>query len=265
MQSTLDIGLSSARSRGQAARYARTRKTLNKEHESAQFEAQNQLDSKHGPIRFKPAISQNRPPSVQKVEILIPKQPALRHHLPQYTVDGRYVGNSDPYMDIDFKPQKLPDSALRPTYDVSTLGSSSVPWQHLCMTYWNQTVQWEERKRFLKALFVAEVKPWLRASKITRVRFPTMDDIKAKITNVPKPIVVRDSTNFIRHTDNMKLQQLWELCDLEDYEAIPEAMFRYLESRKNEILGIDRPEPPHSYQRFAIEPPGYYLRSANLR
>ena len=84
------------------------------------------------------------------------------------------------------------------------------------------------------------------------------------MTNVPKPIVVEyqycKSTNLIRNTDNMKLQQLWELCDLGDYEAIPEAMRRYLESRKNEILAIEPPpiEPPHSYQRPAIEPPSYY-------
>ena len=265
MQSTLDIGLSNARSRGQAARQTRTRKNLNKEQQIAQLEAQNQLDSKHGQIRFKPAISQNRPPSMQKVEVCIQKQPALRHHLPQYTVDGRYVEDSINYTDYNY--QKLPDSALRSTYDVSMLDDTSVPSQHLYMTYEKQTDQWNERKRILKALFSVEVRSFLRASKITQVGRWTMRDIQAKVTNIPKPIVVQQSTKIIRHTDNVALQQLWELCDLGDYEAIPEAMRRYFESRKKDILTLKKPrvESLNSYQRYAIEPPSYCLRSANWR
>ena len=256
MQSTLDIGLSNARSRGQAARQARTRKNLNKKQEIAQLEAQNQLDSKHGQIRFKPAISQIRSPLMQKVEIPIQKQPAVRHHLPQYTVGGKYVESTSW---TGQKCEKIPDSALRSTYDVSKLDSTAVSVRHLNMTYRKQTEQWQKRRRIPKTLCRVEVKAFEKASKITRMRLSTIRDIEAKMTNIPKPIVVEHQCGILihltRHIDNAKLQQLWELCDLGDYEAIPEAMRRYLKSRKNEILAVNRPsiEHPHSYQRPAID------------
>ena len=264
MQSTLDIGLSNARSRGQAARQARIRKNLNKEREIAHLETQNQLDSKHDQIDFEPVISQKRPPHKQKVEVLIQEQPAVRHHLPQYTVGGKYV---EPTHWISRNYQKIPDSALRSTYDVSKFDSTSVSERHLNMTYEKQTDQWKERKRILKTLHDVELRAFGKASKITRIRLPTAHDIRDKMTNIPKPIVVEHqydkSTNLIRHIDNVKLQQLWKMCDLGDYEAIPEAMRRYLESRKDEILIVKKLpiEPPHSYQRPAIEPPSYYILS----
>ena len=256
MQSTLDIGLSNARSRGQAARQAKTRKTLTKEHEIAQLEAQNQLDSKHCQIRFKPAISQVRSPLIQKVDISIQKQPAVRHYLPQYTVGGkcvehpRWTGQNH---------EKIPDSALRSTYDVSKIDNTSVSDRHVNMTCKKQTEQWKKKKRILKTLWKVKIKAFGKASKIAKMRLPTIKDIEDKITNIPKPIVIEHqcgiSIHRIRHIDNVKLQQLWELCDLEDYEAIPEAIRRYLESRKTEILATKKPpiEPPHSYQRPAID------------
>ena len=267
MQSTLDIGLSNARSRGQAARQARTRKNLDKEHQIAQLEAQNQLDSKHGQIRFKPAISQNRPSPMQKVEVLIQKQPAMRHHLPQYTVDGKYVECSHW---IGEKYEKLPDSELRSTYDISMMNNTLISERHRTMTYEKQANQWRERRRFLKKSFAEKARAFAKTSKIkiTQARRPIFEDIMAKMTNIPKPIVMKiqagKNISFIRHTDNLKLQQMWDLCDLGDYEAIPEAMRRYLESRKNDILTM-KSEPSNSYRRSATEPPSYYLRPANSR
>ena len=138
MQSTLDIGLSSARSRGQTARQTKTQKSLNEKHQAAQLKTQNQLNPKHDSIRFKSAIFQNRPPSMQKIEIFIQKQPALRHHLSQYTVDGKYVeSTSEP----DYNYQKLSDSVLRFTYDVSRLNDIRVSEQHIHMTYEKQIEQ----------------------------------------------------------------------------------------------------------------------------
>ena len=135
MQSTLDIELSNARFRDQAARYARTRKTLNEKHEFAQLKTQNQLNSKHDSIRFKPAIFQNRPSSMQKVEISLSKQLVFRHYLSQYIVDERYMSDSSFYMNFDFKFQKLFDSALRSIYDVFTFNINTVSFQHRYMTY----------------------------------------------------------------------------------------------------------------------------------
>ena len=264
MQSTLDIGLSNARSRGQAARQARKRDSLNKEHQIAQLEAQNQLNPKHGQIRFKPAISQNRSPPMQKVEVLIQKQPAVRHHLPQYTIDGKYLEWSQNY-------EKLPNSELRSTYDISRTDNTLISQRDRTMTYEKQADQWRERSRILKRLFAVEARAFAKTSKIkiTQARRPIFEDIMAKMTNIPKPIVMKiqagKGISFIRHTDNVKLQQLWELSDLGDYEAIPEVMRRYLESRKNDILTMKKPESSNSYRRSAIEPPSYYLRSANSR
>ena len=156
--------------------------------------------------------------------------------------------------------RKIPDSALRSTYDVSRLDDTSVFERHLNMTYDKQTDQWEKRKRILKALFAVKVRAFCKASKITRFRVSTGQDIKDKMRNILKPIIVEHrcgtDTNLIRHIDNMKLQQLWEACDLGDYEAIPEAMRRYLESRKDEILAVTEPpiEPLHSYLRPHVEP-----------
>ena len=135
MQSTLDVELSNARFRNQAIRRMRTRKSLNKQHELTQLKTQNQLNSKHDSIRFKSAVSQNRRFSMQKVEILISKQSALRHYLFQYIVDEKYVRNSNFYMNFDFKSQKLSDSALRFIYDVFTFDNSFVSSQHLYTTY----------------------------------------------------------------------------------------------------------------------------------
>ena len=139
MQSTLDIELSNARFRDQTAKQTRTRKNLNKAQQIAQLKIQNQLNSKHDQIRFKFVISQNRSFFMQKVEICIQKQSALRHHLSQYIVDEKYVKNSINY--IDFNYQKLSDSTLRSIYDVFMLDNISVFNQHLYMTYEKQIEQ----------------------------------------------------------------------------------------------------------------------------
>ena len=91
MQSTLDIKLSNARFRDQAAKQAKTRKNLNKAYEIVQLKTQNQLNSKHDQIRFKFIIFQNRSFFMQKVEIFIQKQFVVRHHLFQYIIDEKYV------------------------------------------------------------------------------------------------------------------------------------------------------------------------------
>ena len=81
MQSTLDIKFSNARFRDQTIKQTKTRKILNKQHEFVQLKTQNQLNSKYDSIRFKFAISQNRFFSMQKIEISIQKQFALRHYM----------------------------------------------------------------------------------------------------------------------------------------------------------------------------------------
>ena len=136
MQSTLDINLSSAWFRDQAARQARTRKNLNEEHQIAQLKTQNQLNSKHGSIRFKPAISQNRLFLIQKVDIYIQKQFVQRHYLPQYIADEKYVK-----FEFGFNFQKFFDSTLRFIFDVFKFDNIFVFKRHLYMTYEKQIEQ----------------------------------------------------------------------------------------------------------------------------
>ena len=136
MQSTLDIDLSSARSQSQTAKQTKTQKNLNKKHQTAQLKTQNQLNSKHDSIRFKPAISQNRPPLMQKVDIYIQKQPAQRHYLPQYTANKKYVK-----FEFDFNFQKLSDSTLRFTFNVFKLDNTFVSKRHFYITYEKQIEQ----------------------------------------------------------------------------------------------------------------------------
>ena len=116
MQSTLDIKLSNTWFKDQTAKQTKTQKTLNKQHKFAQLKTQNQLKSKHDSIRFKFAISQNRPSSIQKIEIFISKQFVLRQYLFQYIVNEKFVKNSTLYIDFDI--QKLFNSTLRFIYNV---------------------------------------------------------------------------------------------------------------------------------------------------
>ena len=205
---------------------------------------------------------------MQKIEILISKQFVLRHHLSQYIVDERYVKNSNFYMNFDFKFQKLFDLALRFIYDVFRFDNISIfnQHQHFYTTYWNQIEQWNEKKRFLKTLFAAKFESWLKiTSKIIWIKRFIMNDIEIHITNIFKSIVVQNFIIWIRHIDNVKLQQLWKLCDFEDYEIISEIMLQYLNSRKNEILIFKKSRVFNVYRRFAIEFFDYCLRFVNLR
>ena len=81
MQSTFDIKFSNVRFRDQAIKQTKTRKNLNKIYKIAQLKIQNQLNSKHDQIRFKFAIFQIRSFLIQKIDIFIQKQFAVRHYL----------------------------------------------------------------------------------------------------------------------------------------------------------------------------------------
>ena len=104
-----------------------------------------------------------------------------------------------------------------------------------------------------------KIKTFAKTSKIVRTRKFVFEDIKIKMTNVFMSIVVTHQCdlNFhiIKHIDNMKFQQLWELCDLKDYEIIFKIMRAYLKTRKNELM-IKKSisiEFSHSYKRFVID------------
>ena len=135
IQSTFDIKFSNVRFRNQTIKYAKTRKTLNEQHEFVQLKTQNQLNSKHDSIRFKFVIFQNRFFSMQKIEIFISKQFVFRYYLSQYIVNEKYMSDSSFYINFDFKFQKFFDSALRFIYDVFTFNINIIFSQHRYMTY----------------------------------------------------------------------------------------------------------------------------------
>ena len=64
----------------------------------------------------------------------------------------------------------------------------------------------------MKTLFVVKIKIFAKILKITRMRKTILKNIKIKITNIFKSIVVEHqcdkNINFIKHIDNKKLQQL---------------------------------------------------------
>ena len=256
MQSTLDIKLSNARFRDQAVRQIKSRVSLNKKHQMTQLKIQNQLNSNYDQIRFKSAVSQNRSSFMQKVEILIQEQSAVRHHLPQYIVDEKYVKCIHW---INEKYEKLFNSELRFTYDVSKMNNSFVFERHRTMTYEKQIDQWKERQRILIRLWIVKIKAFAKTSKIVRTRESVFKNIKIKMTNVFMSIVVKHQCDLffhiIRHIDNVKLQQLWKLCDLKDYETIFKIMRAYLKTRKNEFMIEESSsiESFHSYKWFAID------------
>ena len=218
-----------------------------------QLKIQNQLNSNHDQIRFKFVIFQNRSSFMQKVEIFIQKQFVMRHHLSQYIVDEKYV------KDIH---KKLFDSKLRLIYDVSKIDNIYVFTRHLIMIYEKQIDQWKKRKRILTRLWVKKFKAFAKTSKMIRTWRITMNDIKIKMTIIFKSIIVQHDINFFKHIDNMSFQQLWKLCDFENYEIILEIMREYLKSRKNEFMikKLFSIEFSHSYKRFVIQSFNYFDR-----
>ena len=256
MQSTLDIKLSNARFRNQTVKQIRSRVNFNKKHQMTQLKAQNQLNSNHDQIRFKSVVFQNRSFFMQKVEIFIQKQSAVRHHLFQYIVDEKYVKCTHW---ISEKYEKLFDSKLRFTYDVSKMNNFFVFERHRTMTYEKQTDQWKERQRIFMRLWIVKIKAFAKISKIARTRESVFKNIKIKMTNVLMSVVVKHQCDLffhiIRHIDNVKLQQLWKLYDLKDYETILKIMRAYLKTRKNELM-IEKSssiESSHSYKWFVID------------
>ena len=217
-----------------------------------QLKIQNQLNSNHDQIRFKSVIFQNRSFFMQKVEIFIQKQSVMRHHLSQYIVDEKYVKNTH---------KKLFDSKLRFIYDVSKIDNIYVFTRHLTMTYEKQIDQWK-KKRILTRLWVKKFRAFAKISKMIRAREVIMNDIKIKMTIIFKSIIVQHDISFFKHIDNMSFQQLWKLCDLENYEVIFEIMREYLKSRKNEFMikKLFSIEFFHTYKRFVIQSLNYFDR-----
>ena len=107
-------------------------------------------------------------------------------------------------------------------------------------------------------LWIVKIKTFAKTSKIVRTREFVFENIKIKMTNVFMSIVVKHQCdlNFhiIKHIDNVKLQQLWKLCDLRNYEVIFKIMRAYLKTRKNELMikKFVSIEFSHSYKRFVI-------------
>ena len=107
MQRTLDLGLSTnARSLGQAVRHAKTREKQEKGRSMKQKETSQQLK----PIKqvvFKHASQQHLRTTATTVDLIVQKQPAVRHALPQYTYN---MGEASSWM---------PFSTNRPTFDLA--------------------------------------------------------------------------------------------------------------------------------------------------
>ena len=108
-------------------------------------------------------------------------------------------------------------------------------------------------------LWIVKIKTFAKISKIARIREFVFKNIKIKMTNIFMSIVVKHQNDLffhiIKHIDNVKLQQLWKLCDLRDYEVIFKIMRAYLQTRKNEFM-IEKSfsiEFFHSYKWFAID------------
>ena len=218
-----------------------------------QLKIQNQLNSNHDQIRFKFVIFQNRSSFMQKVEIFIQKQSVMRHHLSQYIVDEKYVKNTH---------KKLFDLKLRFIYDVSKIDNIYVFTRHLIMIYEKQIDQWKKKKRILTKLWIKKFKTFAKTSKMIRARRIIMNDIKIKMTIILKSIIVQHDINFFKHIDNMNFQQLWKLCNFENYEVIFEIMREYLKSWKNEFMikKLFLIEFFHTYKRFVIQSLNYFDR-----
>ena len=193
---------------------------------------------------------------MQKVEIFIQEQSAVRHHLSQYIVDEKYVKCTHW---INKKYKKLFDSKLRLTYDVSKIDNFFVFERHRIMTYEKQIDQWKKKQRILMRLWIVKIKTFAKASKIARTQELVFENIKIKMTNVLMSIVVKHQNDFdfhiIRHIDNVKLQQLWKLCDLKNYKTILKIIRAYLKTRKNELMIKESSfiESFHSYKWFVID------------
>ena len=69
-----------------------------------------------------------------------------------------------------------------------------------------------KKKRILKTLFAVKIKAFAKTLKITRMREITLKNIKIKMTNIFKSIVVEHQCDIfihlIRQIDNVKFQQL---------------------------------------------------------
>ena len=104
-----------------------------------------------------------------------------------------------------------------------------------------------------------KIKTFAKTSKIARIRKFVFKKIKIKMTNIIKSIVVEHQCDLffhiIKHIDNVKFQQLWKLCDFENYEIIFKIMREYLKTRKNEFMikNLFSIEFSHSYKRFVID------------
>ena len=97
------------------------------------------------------------------------------------------------------------------------------------------------------------------------IEITTFEDIEFLMTHIPDPIRYEEGTEIFRHTNNETLRQLWGLCDLADYEAIPQAMRLYFETRKIEIF-TSQPvpnEPEFFYQPASTFPSAVYPAAWN--
>ncbi|CAF9933777.1 MAG: hypothetical protein HETSPECPRED_008995 [Heterodermia speciosa] len=241
MQSTVDIGLASARSRGQANRQSKKRSMQEKQHQNQQLQSQIHISkiqkSKHP---YRPRFIST---SAEKVDVLIQKQPAIRHPLPQYSFDGFIEARPNPSFACDWK--QIPPSTARPTFDVFSLQKPLTQRQKEDV-FRMQMAQWKHRNAVLKDLATERINGLMliiREKGGRRIKKTLIDDLMEKLTFIPDPIGVRynedgSQTMVQTHTESASLRRFWEVSntvDPSDSDAIYRAMSEYVLSRMKEI------------------------------
>ena len=153
-------------------------------------------------------------------------------------------------------------SCLIQNYVSSTMFRKSITFTflHDIWLWFMKNKSINEKKRILTRLWIKKFKTFAKTSKMIRTRKIIMNDIKIKMTIIFKSIIVQHDINFFKHIDNMNFQQLWKLCDFENYEIIFEIMRECLKLRKNEFIikKLFLIEFFYSYKRFVIQSFNYF-------